>query len=75
MNHDDDDDDDDASEGDDDVNELEEVTVDPKLTRRIREFTNKEFQYYQMDLSTGLGLRLSFDQLEIEKSFENDYQV
>ncbi|RHZ78458.1 hypothetical protein Glove_164g60 [Diversispora epigaea] len=38
---------------------------------------NQEFQYYQMDLST--GLRLSFDRLEIlrgkVKSFENDYQV
>ncbi|RHZ48281.1 hypothetical protein Glove_553g26 [Diversispora epigaea] len=51
-----------ASEGDDDGDGLEEVTVDPKLTRQIQEFTNKEFQYYQIDLST--GLRLSFDQLE-----------
>ncbi|RHZ78463.1 hypothetical protein Glove_164g69 [Diversispora epigaea] len=46
----------DASEGDNDCNEL---------TRQIQEFMNKEFQYYQMDLPTGLSLNI--DQLKLLK--------
>jgi hypothetical protein len=57
---------------DDDDDESEEIIVD-----QIQEFMNQEFQYYQLDLPT--GLRLSFDQLEIlkekVKSLEKDYQV
>ncbi|RHZ80191.1 hypothetical protein Glove_139g278 [Diversispora epigaea] len=53
-----------ASEGGDD-DESEKVITDLQLTGQIQEFLNQEFQYYQIDLPT--GLRLSFDQLEILK--------